>query len=197
MNKYADGKIYSIRSHQTDKYYIGSTCSILDKRLYQHKKDKMNYELGNYHFVSSFEILEYEDAYIELIELFSTTSKSELQKREGELIRLNKNDLVNLVIPQRTREEYYEDNNDTIKKLSKEYYENNKEKIKIRMKEYCEDNKDKIKDHRKNYYQDNKDKMRQQMKKYRNDNKEKLKIQRKLRRDINKLKTDSVMSDQF
>ena len=37
-NMYANGKIYTIRSHQTDKYYIGSTTQPLSKRFYQHKQ---------------------------------------------------------------------------------------------------------------------------------------------------------------
>jgi hypothetical protein len=32
-NKYQHGKIYTIRSFQTDKFYIGSTTQPLSKRL--------------------------------------------------------------------------------------------------------------------------------------------------------------------
>jgi hypothetical protein len=37
MNKYENGKIYTIRSPHTDKYYIGSTIASLKKHFYQHK----------------------------------------------------------------------------------------------------------------------------------------------------------------
>ena len=37
VNKYAQGKIYAIRSPSTDKIYIGSTCDTLAKRLYGHR----------------------------------------------------------------------------------------------------------------------------------------------------------------
>ena len=39
-NKYKNGKIYTIRSNQCEKYYIGSTIQRLSKRLYEHKRDK-------------------------------------------------------------------------------------------------------------------------------------------------------------
>ena len=40
---YKNGKIYTIRSFQTDKYYIGSTCTMLSKRFSNHKS---NYKTG-------------------------------------------------------------------------------------------------------------------------------------------------------
>ena len=65
MNRYNNGKIYAIRSHQTDKVYIGSTCDILAKRLYVHRRHKIDYENEKYNYVSSFEMLEFDDAYID------------------------------------------------------------------------------------------------------------------------------------
>ena len=76
----------------TDKFYIGSTCSPLYKRLYEHcstyKKDRNKY-------TSSFEILKYDDYYIELLENFKCENREQLNRREGELIRLHKTNLVN------------------------------------------------------------------------------------------------------
>lgn len=43
-NKYLNGKIYTIRSHQTDKFYIGSTCSPLHKRLFKHRSNKRDFD---------------------------------------------------------------------------------------------------------------------------------------------------------
>ena len=113
-NKYANGKIYTIRSHQTNKYYIGSTCDSLSKRLYKHRSNNKKYENGLYNYVSSNIITQYDDNYIELLELFPCNSKEELTAREGQLIRLYKNDLVNIKIEGRTPREYRHDNRDML-----------------------------------------------------------------------------------
>lgn len=128
MNKYHNGKIYTIRSHLTDKYYIGSTINKLYKRQWEHKK-KYNRWLknNNLYYLTSFEIYKYNDAYIELLEEFKCENKMELTKREGELIREFKNNIVNIVIPNRTKKEYYEDNKDKLIIQHKKNYDNNKE----------------------------------------------------------------------
>jgi hypothetical protein len=87
MTDYKQGKIYAIRSPSTDKYYIGSTANTLCKRFYHHK-NKSN-------LCSSSEIIAFGDAYIELIELFPCNSKMELNKREGEVQREMKANIVN------------------------------------------------------------------------------------------------------
>jgi hypothetical protein len=159
-NKYHKGKIYTIRSYQTDKYYIGSTCDALHKRLYNHRRPYKCYLNGNFHFMTSFDIIKYEDHYIELLEDYKCESKNELLKREGELIRKYKDYIVNKLIPNRTRKEYREDNKDTFQEYNKKY-----------LKKYFEDNKDKYKEYRK----ENKDKIKEVEKKYREDNKDKIK----------------------
>lgn len=122
-NKYVNGKIYTIRSYQTDKIYIGSTCCALPKRFYEHKYS------GNQ--CSSKEMLEYNDCYIELLESYPCNSKEELTKREGELIRENKDNCVNIKIP----------NNDPKIRLKK-YKQSPKGKAKI--KEFNQTDKGKV-----------------------------------------------------
>ena len=95
-NKYHSGKIYTIRSHRTDKYYIGSTCSPLHKRLYQHKLQYRMFQAGKFCLVTSFEIIKFDDCYIELYENYKCNNRNELTKREGEVIRLLKNEVVNI-----------------------------------------------------------------------------------------------------
>jgi hypothetical protein len=153
-NKYHKSKIYTIRSYQTDKYYIGSTCDALHKRLYGHRRNYKSYLDNKNNFISSFDILKYEDHYIELLEDYKCESKNELLKREGELIRKYKDNVVNYIVAGRTHKEYLEDNKDKIKKLQKEYNEKYREDNKDKIKKYREDNKDKIK----KYHEDNKDK---------------------------------------
>ena len=145
--RYAGGKIYSIRSPQTDKYYIGSTCLELCKRLYSHRKN-YEYNVRNKRtYTTSYEIIKYEDHYIELIELYPCTTKAELLKREGELQRLHKDDIVNNNIAGRGRAEYKEEHKEETKTYNKQHYQD----IKVYHKEYRETHKDKIKEYQRLY----------------------------------------------
>jgi hypothetical protein len=76
MNKYHNSKIYTIRSHLNDKYYIGSTTQPLYKRLYEHKISYQYYKKNNKKYMTSFEVLKFDDAYIELLEEFSCNNKN-------------------------------------------------------------------------------------------------------------------------
>jgi len=138
---YKNGKIYTIRSHQTDQFYIGSTTQPLSKRFNCQKSRYKRYLLQLDHYISSFEILKHEDAYIELLEEFPCENKEQLCKREGELIR--DNNCVNKRIEGSTRQE-----------INKRY--NNKLKMKEYQKKYREDNKEKIKEYQKQYRDRNK-----------------------------------------
>jgi hypothetical protein len=137
---YNNSKIYCIRSDLTDKYYIGSTIQPLSKRLYEHKKHYKKYLDNKYNYVSSFEILQLEKYYIELLELCPCNSKEELLKKEGEYIRKYKNEIVNKNIPCRTEKEWRNENKERLKenqdKISKKWYENHKEELKT--KKECE-----------------------------------------------------------
>ena len=101
---YQNGKIYCIRSNQTDDVYYGSTTQPLYKRLSSHKNKFKMWKTQNHHFITSFEILKYDDAYIELVENFPCNSIEELHKREGEIIRAN--ECVNKRIAGRNKKEY-------------------------------------------------------------------------------------------
>jgi len=79
---YHNGKIYTIRSNQTEKYYIGSTTQTLTKRLSKHKSNFEDWKRNGKGYMTSFEILKYDDVYIELLELFPCKSKEELNKKE-------------------------------------------------------------------------------------------------------------------
>jgi hypothetical protein len=125
---YNNGKIYSIRSYQTDNIYVGSTTQSLSKRLSKHKAHFNIWKNNNKKYYSSFEILKYDDAYIELIEEFSCENRMELEKREGEIIRATEN-CVNKIIAGRTNKQYRADNKAIIAERKKQYYESNKEKL--------------------------------------------------------------------
>ena len=120
VSKYANGKVYTIRSPHTDKLYVGSTCSPLYKRWYAHKSDWTN-------GTRSREIISAGDAYIELYELYPCTCKEELEKREHEVIRsygkLAVNKYNGIKMPERTKEEKYKISHEVMqcKDCGKEY----------------------------------------------------------------------------
>ena len=163
---YKNGKIYTIRSHQTDKIYIGSTTTLLSKRLSAHKRHFRAYLDGKNHKVTSLEIIKYGDAYIELLEAYPCDNKMMLLKREGECIRKEPN-CVNRCIAGRTRKEYYDENAEKIIAQQKEYQNKNADRVKEYHKEYYEQNADKLKAQQKLYYEQNADKKKQYQNKYR------------------------------
>jgi len=153
-NMYNRGKIYKLVSYQTDKIYIGSTCKpYLSDRLAGHRNDYKKHQNGKYHYVTSFEIMKYEDVDIILVENYPCESKQELHARERHWIE-NTPNCCNKNIPTRTTNEY--NNTPFAKQLRKEYdathieerkqrYEKNKDQLLERQKQYYEQNKEKIK----------------------------------------------------
>jgi hypothetical protein len=128
MPNYQNGKIYCIRSHQTDKVYLGSTCQKLCKRMATHRSKYKRFLNGNHHNVTSFDILSYDDAYIELIQHYPCDTKEELHKREGQYIR--KLNCVNKCVPGRTKKEYYNENKEFVKTIMKKYRDSHKQEKK-------------------------------------------------------------------
>ena len=96
-------------------------------------------------YITSYEILKLENYSIILIENYPCNNKDELQARERHYIELNKNIIVNKVIPLRTPKEYRQDYKEYYqeysKKYNKEYHQNNKDKIKEQQQQYRDDNK--------------------------------------------------------
>ena len=172
MPNYQNGKLYTIRSHQTDKVYVGSTTQTLSVRMAGHRMDFKRYNTGGTKYVTSFELLKYDDAYIELIELYPCNSKGELDRAEGAYIR--QMDCVNKIIAGRTQVEYYQDNKEYIREKKKEYYQNNKEELTLNQKQYYQNNKEKINEYQVEYRQNNKDEINEYQVEYRQNNKEKI-----------------------
>lgn len=134
MVNYNLGKIYLIRSHQTDKVYVGSTCQKLCQRFSKHKYIH-RHKISN---TSSFEVLKFDDAYIELYQFFPCENKEQLHKKEGEIIRMI--NCVNKRIAGRTKKIYYQENRERLIKYYEKYYINNREEInkKRNKKKICE-----------------------------------------------------------
>ena len=148
MPDYQNGKIYSIRSHQTDKIYIGSTTQPLAQRMAIHI---YSYKTGN-NLCSSKEILQYEDAYIELIEDYPCDTKEQLNRREGEVIR-NTTNCTNKCIAGRTMTEYRQDNKEKLNESKKKWNEENKERVAEHNKKYNEKNKERRAQYYREYYE--------------------------------------------
>jgi hypothetical protein len=102
-SKERDSVLYSIRSNQTDKYYVGSTYNTLSKRFYQHKTNYKRYLKRQTGYCSVFEILKYDDAYIEVLESHCGLDRYSLFRKEGEYIRNNKDKVVNIAGAKRRR----------------------------------------------------------------------------------------------
>ena len=101
------GYVYAIRSHQTEQVYIGSTTQQLCSRMAGHRRNaKLDREC------TSKQILAFDDAYIELIEVVEFTDKAELRAVEGRHIRAM--NCVNKCIAGRTAQAYYLDNAEAI-----------------------------------------------------------------------------------
>jgi len=169
MVNYENAKIYLLKSKNSDKVYVGSTCEkYLSSRLSKHKYDSKLESKK----ISAKEIYDCGDIYIELYECFNCSCKEELLKREKEVIKLF--NCVNKQSPINSIEE--------TKEWRKVYKENNKEKIKEQGKEYYENNKDKIKEYRKGYLERTKEHTKQVRKKYEDTHKDK--IQERLKKNI-------------
>ena len=83
---YGQAKIYVIKSNRTDKVYIGGTSRRLELMFAEIR--------GKYKYckTSKFaDILKYEETYIELIEEYACSNKTELDKRVDELIQSTPN----------------------------------------------------------------------------------------------------------
>ena len=156
---FTHAKIYKLTSSETDEIYIGSTCKkYLSQRLDAHKHDMKKYEQGKKNYITSFEILKFDDCKIELIESFPCKSIDELHAREGYWQR--NIECCNKCIMGRTnddvvkyKKDHYQKNKEQMNKKHKEYYNNNKEQIKEKTKSYYENNKERILIHQKEKYE--------------------------------------------
>ena len=153
MPNYQNGKIYCLRSHQTDKIYIGSTIQNLSQRMAKHR----NHYKYKKRYLNSYKLMCYDDCYIELLEKYPCNSREELCKKEGEYIR--KLNSTNKRIAGRSTKEYYNDNKEKLLNDFKERYNNNKEEVLKKNKEYYEKNKEKVLNINKKYREKNKEKM--------------------------------------
>lgn len=169
MPDYSNGKIYTIRNRNDNtKIYVGSTIQPLYKRLYTHKCSSKKEEYMNrllYIEING----DWTNWYIELYEHYPCNNRNELEKREGEIIRLI--GTLNKSIAGRDDKQYRIDKADKIK----QYYIDNADKVKEKNKQYRTENAENIKEYMKTYYSKNADEMKEKAKQYSIENPDRIK----------------------
>lgn len=120
-----NGKVYKLWSDLSDCLYIGSTCQPLHKRLSVHKS-YIKGERTKTHIAMKDHL---ESLKIELIESFPCRSREELNAREGEHYRNNRDTVLNTNIPGRTCPQWKQDNKQTLKTNRQMWNERNKHKL--------------------------------------------------------------------
>lgn len=192
-NKYLNGKIYKIVSTQTAKVYIGSTVQkYLCNRMQKHKFDYKTKQK----YITSYEIVQFNDAKIVLLEEYPCATKTELRKREQHWIDSTPNCVNN-------KRAYVTDNQK--KQTVKNYYNSHKEKIinykhqwykkraeteefQEKSKKYKEDHKEYYENYSKKYREENYKTLQQKKKQYNISHKDQLSQKRREHYELNKSK---------
>jgi hypothetical protein len=186
VKNYQLGKIYKIVDNTNGNVYVGSTCKpLLSQRLSAHYQGYKTYikpdKAYETKYVTSFQIIQNGDYYIELLELYPCTCNEELVARERYYIESMV--CVNKVIPCRTKQEwnaiYVEKNKEHIAKTKKVYRESHKEIIAQNKKEYYQCNKEAIDKAKKEYNSEHKEMISKNKKAYYEANKEAILLKRK------------------
>ena len=118
MSKYNKSKIYKIVCNKTGKIYYGSTIDSLSNRLAKHRTKYNNFKNGKGTSNTAFLILENNDYNIYLVEDVNVDTVEQLRSVERKYI--DNNECVNIQKPNRTCEEYYQDNKDKINERRRE-----------------------------------------------------------------------------
>jgi hypothetical protein len=183
MSKYENGKVYKLWSPNFDMVYVGSTINTLSQRLSGHKSSFKLYQYAKSTYITSFEILIYDNVKIELIELCPCNNKEELLKYEANHIK--QMNCVNKNIPGRNKFEWRIDYKDEIQEYNKQYYLDNNEVIREYSKKWRLVNLEYCSEYQKQHYQNNKEMLLKRqieynrnnpdyIKQYNNENKDKL-----------------------
>ena len=137
--------------------YIGHTTNFIMSKN-QHKNNCKNPNLRCYNYYVYQFIREnggFDNwAMIEIVKVNCIDKKEAAKYERFYLYELKAT--LNKVVPTRTKQEYYNDNKESIVKYKKEYYESNIEVISEKHKEYYKSNKEVIKERAKCFYESNK-----------------------------------------
>ena len=167
------GKIYKLVGYGLTYYGSVNKVSLPDRKS-KHKYDHKCFKQGKGSYISSFDILEKGDDWnIELVE--DNIEKEQLLTREGFYIK--NNECVNKRVAGRTKQEYYEDNEEKMKAYKSQWAKDNRAKI----NEKYQENKTEINEKRRVRMSGEgmKLKKKEQDTKYRTENKAKIDAKKK------------------
>lgn len=190
MPLYENSVIYKLvhcNDQSNENIYIGSTTNFRGRKN-EHKSTCYNtktrhYNQNVYQFIRDNGV--WEEWLMIPIEVYPCNNRQELLIKERYYVESMKPKL-NKQIPNRTPQEYYEDEKEHLSELSKKYREDNKERIKEHKKQYYDNNKEYIKEQVKKYIQVNKEHVKDYKKQYREKNIEHVKQKEKQYRENNK-----------
>jgi hypothetical protein len=77
------GRLYRISAPGCERVYVGGTKTTLAARLGRHRRDHRAFLKGDYHYVSSFDVLEHPGATIELLEETEFHDMQQFREREA------------------------------------------------------------------------------------------------------------------
>ncbi len=77
------GRLYRISAPACELVYVGSTKTTLATRLGRHRRDHRAFLKGDYHYVSSFDVLEHPGAIIDLLEESEFHDMQQFREREA------------------------------------------------------------------------------------------------------------------
>jgi hypothetical protein len=152
------GSIYKITSPQTNKVYYGSTILSLKERFRLHYVKYKRYINGKITKLEVFDILQFDDSKIELLDEYEVNTQKELLIYERKYII--ENECCNKSIPLRTGKEWECVNRKRINENARKRYDFNKSK------EIREQNKEKIKNTKAIWYLKNRERLIQKQKEY-------------------------------
>jgi len=99
MPDYQKSIIYKLVCNVSGKCYIGSTTHGIKKRVSGHEAHYKHYLKGDYHYVTSFDILKNGNYNCCLIEKYPCDNKIDLHIRERSHIVAHKHKCVNKLMP--------------------------------------------------------------------------------------------------
>lgn len=132
-------------------------------------KDWSNGGISNY--ITSFEIMKFQDATITLVENWPCKSKDELLQRERYWIDITLH-CINKQLPGRTQKQWNEDNKQHVFEQRRKYREENCDLIQQRKKTYSDAHKEEIRIKSSKYYKEHKEEVSRKEKIRREKNKE-------------------------
>jgi hypothetical protein len=153
-NRYKNAKIYRLVNKVDDEIYVGSTCSPLSKRLYEHKhmaKIKPNRKV--YQHLNN---IGWENVNVILIEEYPCENKMQLERKERQYIETLKASL-NGYIPTRRKQEWYIENAEKEHEKQAKYRAENADKICEYQAKYHKENAEKISERKAKYRLEHRD----------------------------------------